>query len=69
MKCVVTHSCGHTESVELFGKSADRERRAAWLEAQPCAECRADARWWIDNHIGVAGTIEAEAAKAMGACK
>lgn len=41
MKYVVTHSCGHTETVELFGKAPDRERRVAWLEGQPCAKCRA----------------------------
>lgn len=41
-KYVVTHSCGHTEEVSLFGKESERERRIAWLEGQPCTECRAE---------------------------
>ena len=40
-KYEIKHSCGHTEWVELFGRSDERERRVAWLEQQECAECRA----------------------------
>ena len=29
MKYDITHSCGCVETVELFGKAADRERRIA----------------------------------------
>lgn len=40
MKYDVTFSCGHTETVELFGKSADRERRIEWYkEHGVCTEC------------------------------
>lgn len=36
----VTFSCGHTETIQLFGKIADRERRIAWLENNGvCSEC------------------------------
>ena len=41
MKYDITHSCGCVETVELFGKAADRERRIARMEAEPCAACRA----------------------------
>lgn len=39
-KYTITHTCGHTEEVQLFGKMSDRERRIAWLENQECEECR-----------------------------
>ena len=41
MKTTVTHTCGHKEDIAVFGKRADREKKIAWLESQPCAECRA----------------------------
>lgn len=37
----ITHTCGHTETVALFGPHADRERRIARMEAEDCAACRA----------------------------
>lgn len=40
MKYEIKHSCGHVETVQLIGKGSDRERRIAWLESQPCPECR-----------------------------
>lgn len=41
MKTTVTHTCGHKEDIAVFGKRVDREKKIAWLESQPCAECRA----------------------------
>jgi len=38
-KYEITHECGHTETVVLFGKNSDRERRIAWLESNPCRDC------------------------------
>ena len=36
----VKFGCGHTETVELFGKGADRERKIAYWEQQgECSEC------------------------------
>lgn len=36
----INFSCGHTETIQLFGKIADRERRIAWLENSGiCSEC------------------------------
>ena len=39
-KYTITHTCGHTEEVQLFGKMEDRERKIKWLESQECDECR-----------------------------
>lgn len=36
----IKHTCGHEETVALFGKTKDRERRIEWLEGQPCRECQ-----------------------------
>ena len=51
-KYTITHACGHEETVQLYGPTKDRDRKAAWMEEQDCPECRAKAR--------------AEAAKAKG---
>ncbi|MBO5449823.1 MAG: hypothetical protein J5994_10940 [Ruminococcus sp.] len=40
MKYDITYSCGHTGTVELFGKSDDRHRRLEWLKENAlCPEC------------------------------
>lgn len=40
MKYDVTYSCGHTATVELFGKSEDRERKLHWMETDGmCPDC------------------------------
>lgn len=40
MKYEVKFSCGHTETVELFGKSSDRERKIEYYEnCGVCSEC------------------------------
>ena len=28
----VTYACGHTETVNLYGKTSERERKIAWME-------------------------------------
>lgn len=41
MKYEVKMSCGHTETIQLFGKCADRERKIEWLERYVlCEECK-----------------------------
>lgn len=32
MKYTVTCSCGHTTTLELYGPTADRERKIKWYE-------------------------------------
>lgn len=52
MKYVVDFSCGHSEQVELFGKTADRERKIAYLEKNcVCSACKAEQKN-IENSIG-----------------
>lgn len=40
MKFEITHSCGCTETVQLYGPMKDRERRAAYLATKPCFKCQ-----------------------------
>ena len=35
----ITCSCGHTETVQIYGKAADREREIARRERGICKEC------------------------------
>jgi len=40
MKYNVTYSCGHTGTVELFGKASDREAKIKWYETKAiCPDC------------------------------
>ena len=39
MKYEIKYACGHTGTVQLFGKTADRERKVKWLETQICPDC------------------------------
>lgn len=40
MKYEVKFSCGHVETVELFGKESDRQHKIAWFKkAGLCSEC------------------------------
>lgn len=40
MKYSITHTCGHDEQVELFGKGTERQKKIAWMEQQDCRACR-----------------------------
>lgn len=40
MKYTITHSCGHTVDINLFGSIKERERQEAYMAKQPCPECR-----------------------------
>ena len=36
----VTFSCGHTETIQLFGKETDRQRKIKWYEEHcVCSSC------------------------------
>lgn len=35
----VTYSCGHTDTVQLYGKNEERERKLKWMENSLCPEC------------------------------
>ena len=38
----VTYKCGHQETVQLFGKYNDRERKIAYYKTIDCPECQAN---------------------------
>lgn len=41
MKTNITYACGHEGTVQLYGKSADRDRKKAWLEQHAlCPDCQ-----------------------------
>lgn len=42
-KTLITYKCGHTAVVQLYGKSADRERKIAWYATIDCPDCQAAA--------------------------
>lgn len=39
-KYEINYTCGHTSTVQLFGKCSERERKIEWMERQECPECR-----------------------------
>lgn len=39
-KYTVTHSCGHTEEVALFGPEKDRTSKIQWMSKAPCLACK-----------------------------
>ena len=43
-KYEIKHTCcGSITTAQIYGKVAERDRKAEWLASQPCAECRAKA--------------------------
>ena len=41
----ITHTCGHDETVQIYGTNVhgERERKAQWLESKPCRDCEREA--------------------------
>ena len=44
MQTQITHTCGHTETVQLYGTSRERDNKAAWLSGKLCQECQRKAQ-------------------------
>ncbi|MFD7861507.1 hypothetical protein [Streptomyces sp. NPDC059783] len=59
----ITHECGHTGDVELFGKRSERDRRAEWLAGIPCDSCLREEE---DRERAEASARNAEANRAAG---
>ena len=38
-KYQVTYACGHTDTIQLYGKESDREKRLAYLSTIDCPDC------------------------------
>ena len=41
-KYTITYACGHTATMQLFGKYADRDRKIAYYKTIDCPECQAN---------------------------
>lgn len=39
-KYTITHTCGCQETVQLFGKECERQRKIDFLETLPCVDCQ-----------------------------
>ena len=44
MQTTITHTCGHTETVQMYGSASERDSKAAWLASKPCQECQRKAQ-------------------------
>lgn len=51
---VITHSCGHTETVTLFGPTKEREWKIQRMESEKCADCRTKCAEETDAAQGLA---------------
>lgn len=49
MRYEITHTCGHISDMQLFGSRTERERKAEWLESQPCRQCKLIADMMLYN--------------------
>lgn len=38
-KYTIKRSCGHTETIQIYGKVSERDGKAAWEEGKLCYEC------------------------------
>lgn len=44
-KYSIVHTCGHEETVQIYGTNVhgERTRKAEWLESKPCRNCEREA--------------------------
>lgn len=59
----IAHVCGHTRTVQIYGRSSQRESRARWLAESPCDSCRQNER---DRERAEQSERDAEANRAAG---
>ena len=62
MQTTITHTCGHTETVQMYGTSKERDSKAAWLAGKACCWpqlraavtrlCHAVSAWLPSGSIG-----------------
>lgn len=58
MKYEIKRSCGHTETIDIYGPGADRERKAAWYANGICTECYKAAAREEEKAKGLVLTLE-----------
>lgn len=63
MKYEIEYACGHNGTVQLFGKTADRERKVKWLETQICPACE---HAEIEKRRAEEATVAKEKAEEFG---
>lgn len=54
----IHHTCGHEETVQIYGTNVhgERTRKAEWLESKPCRDCEREAV----REANLAGAAELE---------
>lgn len=65
-KYTITHTCGHSETVQICGPSCNRESEVAYLESRLCAICFA-AKCATDRQAANAAAAVANAAAGLPA--
>lgn len=55
----ITHTCTHSATVDLVGKTDERTRKIAWLKTQPCMTCKRTATATADAQAVQADTLPA----------
>lgn len=51
-KYTITHSCGHSQTHQLYGPMDERDRTIAYRESQPCTSCWSAAKRQEDDAAG-----------------
>ena len=59
----IDHVCGHSQRVQIYGPTRDRDRKAEWHASRLCPDCFAVQQ---ERERAEAGAKAAEAAKAAG---
>jgi len=68
-KYEVTMKCGHTEEVELIGKTSERESKIAWMESTCiCKSCK-EAKYQEENKKAAEASKEAHLPELTGSEK
>lgn len=62
-KYTITHSCGHDQVHDLFGKSEERDRKESWLGGTLCAVCYHAKK---ETDRAAANATAAEEARSIG---
>lgn len=54
----IRHTCGHEETVQVYGTNVhgERQRKAEWLESKPCRDCERKAT--RDENLAGAAELE-----------
>ncbi len=62
----VNHSCGHTRTIQLFGKTKDRYSKIEWMETQDCPKCWGEKKRAEEAKQPITMTIQANGLDSDG---